>query len=315
MLVERGTIMQRISWTGILAGLVVGVVTQLALTALGVALGAATIDTARGLAIGTIAWLAVSLAISAFLAGLTAARAAGYLTPAQGRFNGLITGMLLTLGLTLFSYNALLGGVRNMLGFAQTTGNAAVAAGSSANNAGLGGAFAQSGPGQQLIAGLTDEQELAQTIAENEPDLSQEQALAAARVTRSVVSNAVNSIDFSNLSNLNDVVPRRLDAVQEALSGPDFVARLQRQGLSQAEAQETARVISERAQTLRQQADQTLAATERIARRTASTAAWSWLLAAGLILLFTTLGGGRGHDVPQAGATVHPNREEGRGRA
>lgn len=310
MLVERGTVLQRISWIGIIAGLVVGVVTQLALTALGVALGAATIDTARGLAIGTIAWLAVSLAISAFLAGLTAARAAGYLTPAQGRFNGLLTGMLLTLGLTLFSYNALLGGVRTALGLAQGAANAASSAASAASDSGV----AQSGPVQGLLSGLTDEQELNATIAEQAPELNTQQVAAATSVVRGIVNRAVNQINFSNISNLNEAIPQRFDAIQQALTGPQFVTRLQRQGLSQTQAQETARVIGARAQEVRQQATQALQQAEQTARRAASTAAWSWLLAAGLILLLSTLGGGRGHDVPQQGATMAPNDEELRSR-
>ncbi|AFZ67259.1 TIGR04086 family membrane protein [Deinococcus peraridilitoris] len=306
MLVERGTVLQRLSWTGILAGLVVGIVTQLALTALGVALGAATIDTARGLAIGTIAWLAVSLAISAFLAGLTAARAAGYLTPAQGRFNGLLTGMLLALGLTLFSYNALMGGIRSAIGLAQGATAAASSAAGAANQAGA----AQSGPVQQLLSGLTDEQELNALIAEQSPELSNEQVAAASGVVRGVVNRAVSQVDLSNLSNLNETVPQRFDAIQQALTGEQLVTRLQRQGLSEPEARETATVISSRVQETRQQAEQSLQQAEQVARRTASTGAWSWLLATGLILLFSTLGGGRGHDVPQAGATLTPNRDD-----
>lgn len=311
MLVDHGNFMQRISWVGVLAGLVAGVVTQLALSALGVAVGAATVDTARGLALGTVLWLAISLAISAFVAGLTAARAAGYLTPAQGRFNGLLTGMLLVLAGTLFSYNALLGGVRTALGLAQGVTTAASSAANQADQQNAGGALAQNGAVQSVLNGL-NENEISQIIAEQSPELDQEQTLAATRVVSGIVQRASNDVgnNLSNISRLDELIPARLDAIQRALTGEQFVTRLQRAGLSQPEAQETATAVSQRATELRQQAEQTVAATERIARRTASTAAWSWLLSAGLILLFSTLGGGRGHDVPQSGATMLPRDEE-----
>ncbi|WP_052351846.1 YrzE family protein [Deinococcus pimensis] len=313
MLVDHGTVLPRISWTGILAGLVVGVVTQLALTALGVAAGAASIDSARGLAIGTVTWLAVSLAISAFLAGLVAARAAGYLTPAQGRFNGLLTGMLLALGLTLFSYNALLGGARTALGLAGSAANA-VGMGSAASSQTAQDA-AQSGPVQQLLSGL-DEEELGQIIAENSPTLDQEQTTAAARVVSGIVRRASNDIgsNLTNVSNLDDLVTNRVTSVRSALSGEQFVTRLQRQGLSQAEAQETQRAVTQQVDELQRQATQTAAATERIARRAAGTAGWTFLLALGLLLGFSALGGGRGSDVPKGGALVKGRDEELRGR-
>lgn len=305
MLVERGSIKERINWKGILAGLVAGIGTQLALTALGVAIGAATIDSARGLAIGTILWLAVSLAISAFLAGLTAARAAGYLTPAQGGFNGLITGLLLTLLMTVFGFNALLGGVRTALGLAQGAANAAASAANTATQNGAG----QSDPVQSLLNGL-NEQELNQIIAEASPELDTEQVGAATNVVQGIVNRAVNDADLSNISRLDEFVPRRLDAITNALSGEQLVTRLERQGLSNAEAQETANSIRARAQELRTQAENTVQTVERVARSATSSAAWAFLLGSGLILLMSVLGGRRGHDVPPSGATVLPREGE-----
>ncbi|MBB5375596.1 hypothetical protein HNQ07_001053, partial [Deinococcus metalli] len=67
-LVENGTIVTRINWTGVIAGLAVGVVTQLSLSALGVIFGAGA-NSFGNLAIGTVVWLALSIAISSVLAG------------------------------------------------------------------------------------------------------------------------------------------------------------------------------------------------------------------------------------------------------
>ncbi|MFC3919033.1 hypothetical protein ACFOUS_20180 [Deinococcus metalli] len=298
-LVENGTIVTRINWTGVIAGLAVGVVTQLSLSALGVIFGAGA-NSFGNLAIGTVVWLALSIAISSVLAGLTAARAAGYLTPAQGRFNGLITGCLLAVLTTLVLSNALTAGYRtastvigNVVG---TAASGAAAAGSAAANTGA----LQSDPVQNIVNGL-DDQEIGQLIADGAPELSDQQATAATRVVSGIIRRASNDIgkNLGDLTNLGQVVTKRVDAITGALSGPEFVSRLQRQGLSQAQAQQTAQAISARATELKQQALDTAAATERIARQTATTAGWSFLLALGLILGFATLGGGMGADRPK----------------
>ncbi|MVN85225.1 hypothetical protein GO986_00375 [Deinococcus sp. HMF7620] len=298
-LVDHGTILTRINWTGVIAGLAVGVVTQLSLSALGVAFGAAYADTAGGLAIGTIAWLAVSLLISSWLAGLTAARAAGYLTPAQGRFNGLITGALLAILTTMFLSNALTAGFRAASNIVGSAATAVGAAGTAAANSNVG----QTDAVQNVLNGL-DEQEIGQIIGDSAPELSQEQATAATRVVSGIVQRASRDLgtNLNDISNLGDFVKNRLDNISSALQGQDFVNRLQRQGLSQPEAQATATAINKRATEVRQQAEQAAAATERIARKTANTAAWGFLLALGVILGFATLGGGMGSDLPKGGA-------------
>ncbi|GGK43963.1 hypothetical protein GCM10008955_42150 [Deinococcus malanensis] len=299
-LVDHGNFLTRINWTGVLAGVVVGVVTQLALSALGVTFGAGA-DTARGLAIGTVIWLGLSLLISAFLAGLTAARASGYLTPAQGRFNGLITGSLLALLTTLVLSNALTAGFRTASNILGSAANVAGQAGGAAANSTAG----QSDPVQNVLNGL-DEQEIGQIIGESAPELSEEQATAATRVVSGIVRRASRDLgrNLNNVSSLDEFVTNRLDSITTALSGEQFVTRLQRQGLSAAEAQTTAQAISKRATEVRQQAEEAAAATERIARTTASTAAWGFLLALGLILGAATLGGGKGADLPSGGSVV-----------
>lgn len=303
-LVERGTVLSRISWTGVFAGLAVGLVTQIALSALGLAFGAGA-DSVRGLAIGTVLWLAVSLAISSFLAGLTAARAAGYLTPAQGRFNGLVTGSLLALLTTLLLGNALTSGYRAASNAVGSLVNAGAAATSAAAESGAATGAVQSDPVQAILGGL-DEQEIGQIIAEGAPELNAEQGAAAARVVSGIIRRASNDLgdNLNDLTNLGQIATRRVEAISGALSGPEFVTRLQRQGLTQAQAQETAQAINTRVTELRQQAEQTAATAERLARQAATTAAWGSLLALGLILGLATLGGGRGADLPKRGAEV-----------
>ncbi|WP_412030300.1 hypothetical protein [Deinococcus yunweiensis] len=306
-LVERGTILTRINWTGVIAGLAVGIVTQLALSALGVVFGAGA-NSFGNLAIGTVLWLAVSIAVSSWLAGLTAARAAGYLTPAQGRFNGLVTGSLLAVLTTLVLSNALTAGFRTASSVLGGVATGAAAAGSAAANTGA----VQSDPVQNILSGL-DTQEIGQLIADGAPELSTQQATAATNVVSGIIRRASNDIgsNLGDLTNLGQLVTKRVDAITAALSGGDLVTRLQRQGLTQAQAQQTAQAISTRAADLKQQALDTAAATERIARQAASTAAWGFLLALGLILGMATFGGGMGADLPKRGAEVENLTEVG----
>ncbi|THF84338.1 hypothetical protein E7T09_20205 [Deinococcus sp. KSM4-11] len=305
-LVDNGTILTRINWTGVVAGLAVGVVTQLALSALGVVFGAGA-NSFGSLAIATVIWLAISVAVSSWLAGLTAARAAGYLTPAQGRFNGLVTGSLLALLTTLVLSNALTAGFRtasNVVGgVVGTAASGAAVAGTAAANSGA----LQSDPVQNILGGL-DDQEIGQLISDGAPELTDQQATAATKVVSGIIRRASTDIgnNLGDLTNLGQLVTKRVDAITSALSGKDLVSRLQRQGLSQAQAQQTAQAISKRAADLKQQALDTAAATERIARQAASTAAWGFLLALGLILGFATFGGGMGADRPAA--SVNPTR-------
>ena len=303
-LVEHGTILTRINWTGVIAGLAVGIVTQLALSALGVVFGSGA-NSFGSLAIGTVIWLAVSVGVSSWLAGLTAARAAGYLTPAQGRFNGLVTGSLLAVLTTLVLSNALTAGFRTASSVVGGVVGTAASGATAASTAAAGSGALQSDPVQSILSGL-DEQEIGQLIADGAPELSDQQATAATRVVSGIIRRASTDIGSSlgDLTTLGQVVTKRVDAITAALSGPDLVSRLQRQGLTQAQAQETAQAISARADQLKQQALETAAATERVARQAASLAAWGFLLALGLILGLATLGGGMGADLPKRGAEV-----------
>ena len=98
-------------------------------------------------------------------------------------------------------------------------------------------------------------------------------------------------LNLGNVTNLSDFVTNRVNNIQKALSGQEFVTRLQRQGLSQGQAQATQTAIVAEAKRVQQQATETAAAAARIARKAATTAAWGSLLAAGLVIAFATLGG------------------------
>ncbi|MDX2008013.1 MAG: hypothetical protein SFU83_22450 [Meiothermus sp.] len=298
----------RIHWPGIVAGVLAGIVTYLVLSVLGLAVGLLTvqsrgIDTdAGGLGVGTLVYMVLAMALSAFLAGLTAARAAAFLTPAQGRFNGFLTGVVLLLALTWLASNLLFSGLNSALGLASGALNA-VAGAADRNTLGAGDAY------QAIVNGL-DEEEVADLIAQGSPNLSQEQVRAAAATVSSVVRTAGQNIGGSldNVSNLGQVVGAQVDAVEQALTGPEFQARLQRRGLTQAEAAEVSTVVRQRFSDIRTQATETADALTRTAAQIASAAAWIWLLVAALVLGLATFGGGRGGEVEPVAARAMPER-------
>lgn len=318
MLVRDGTMLQRVSWTGILAGLLAGVVTQSSLVLLGLAIGllSATdgLGSLGGIATRAAIWIGVSLLVSAFVAGLTAARAAGYLTPAQGRFNGLLTGMLLLIVTAVFTFNTLLAGVNRVIGIAGSAVNTVAGAASSA--AGL-GAAGLSGATDAITSGLS-EQELNRIIADAAPDLGQAQVSAASAEVRSIIETAAGDIGDTaqtSPSDLPALVTRRINAIEAALQGDQFASRLEARGLTAAQAQEVTTVVNQRAGELRLQAETTVAQAGETANEvtqaaaaTGGRAAWGALLVAGLVLGLASFAGGMGSDLPAGG--VRAGRDE-----
>ncbi|MGL4608746.1 MAG: hypothetical protein ACRCYY_03535 [Trueperaceae bacterium] len=306
----------RLSWTGILAGVIVGLVTYAALLILGVAVGFIGLEdaTLSSIATGSVIWLSISLVFSSFLAGLTAARATGNLTPARGRFNGLVVGMILMLLMSVFTLNLVSRGISSLVGLAgsvaNTTANAVgSAAGAAADTSGgLNNALESLGiqnEYQALLDGFSEE-ELTSIIADASPELNETQVGAVVGVITDKLQNAGRNIgaNLTDVTNLGEVVTRQADAVETALTGEQFIQNLTAQGLSQAQAQQVANVIGQRVAETRQQIQQTATALEertaelaQNAAQTAARAAWVWLLMAGITLLFATLGGGFGKDV------------------
>ena len=122
---------RRISWGAIIAGLIVALVTQIVLTMLGVAIGAATIDPLQeqrpleGLGTGAAIWWVVSSLISLFLGGCVAGRLAGVPRKGDGALHGIImwgTATLITLLLAGTALSGLFGGAFSALRQASSQG-------------------------------------------------------------------------------------------------------------------------------------------------------------------------------------------------
>jgi hypothetical protein len=115
---DRNTVLiNRVSWGAVLAGVVLGLVTQLILNLLGLGVGAATLDpgtgdnpSVAGLSIGAGIWWTVSGIVASFAGGLAAGRLAGKPKPSTGAWHGVIAWAFTTL-IIFYLLTSTLGGV------------------------------------------------------------------------------------------------------------------------------------------------------------------------------------------------------------
>ncbi|GAA5533997.1 hypothetical protein [Deinococcus aluminii] len=284
----------RLHWGGILAGLVMGLVSTLTIVALGTVITALTGLTLTGTGIAAGLWTALAALIGAYVAGLTAVRASApttrntdgiaAMTHDDATVTGLVTGGLLVLLSTLFAFNT----ASRLIGTATTiVGNVAGAATSAAGTAGS--AVAQNGGLPALLSGV-NEQDVVNFVADASPNLNPQQVQATANVVTGIFRRAQYDLGNVNPANLGDFASARVNAIKQALTGDQFVTRLTRQGLSQAQAQEVRTSITGQIDRLEQQATQLAQTAEATARTTARNTGLIWLLGAGLTLLLTVMG-------------------------
>lgn len=294
MTLNTDALSRRLSWRGILAGLVMGLVSTLTVIALGLVITALTGITLTGTGIQAAIWTAIAALVGAYAAGRTAVRASApstrnddgiaAMTHSDASLTGLVTGGLLVLLSTLFLFNT----ARSLLGLA--TNAVSSVAGAAANAAGAAGeGAAQSGGLQDFVGGI-DEQDVANLIADNSPSLNQEQTTAAANVVTGIFRRARYDLGNQDLGNITDFAGARVNAIKNALTGEQFVTRLERQGLSGAQAEEVRTVVTNEVNRLERQAQQVAETAEATARTTARNTGLGWLLAAGLTLLASTMG-------------------------
>jgi hypothetical protein len=115
----RTILLNRVSWSAVLAGVVVSLVTQLILNLFGIGLGASTLDPAAGVAenpsaaafsIGAGLWWAISGIIAAAAGGFTAGRLAGRPKESTAGWHG-VTAWAFTTLLVFYLLTSTLGGI------------------------------------------------------------------------------------------------------------------------------------------------------------------------------------------------------------
>ena len=206
------------------------------------------------------------------------------MTHDDATLTGLVTAGMIILLSTLFAFNS----ASRLLGNATTAASNVLGAGATATAA-AGTATAQNGGVQDFVSGI-NEQDIVDLIAGNSDELNEQQVQATSNVVTGIFRRAQYDLGQQDLSNITDFAGARVTAIKNALTGEQFVTRLQRQGLSEAQAQEVRTVVTGEVDRLEKQAQQVADATERTARTAASTAGWAWLLAAGLTLGASVMG-------------------------
>lgn len=294
MTLNADTLSRRLSWRGVIAGLVMGLVSTLTVVALGLVITALTGLTLSGVGIAAAIWSGIAALVGAYVAGLTAVRASApatrsgdgiaAMTHDDATLTGLVTAGLIILLTTLLAFNS----ASRLLGTATNAVGNVLGAGASATAA-AGSDPATAGGVQNFIGGI-NEDDVVQLIAGNSAELNEEQVQATAGVVSGIFRRAQYDLGQQDLGNITDFATARVTAVRNALTGEQFVTRLQRQGLSAAQAQEVRTVVTTEVDRLEKQARDVAAATERTARAAASTAGWSWLLVSGLTLLASVFG-------------------------
>ncbi|MBV7435616.1 hypothetical protein KRX19_11350 [Cardiobacteriaceae bacterium TAE3-ERU3] len=303
------------SWGAVFAGVVVGAVASMAILAIG-----AFITFLFGLSFSLtgfmgLFWFALSAIVGAFVAGNVAVNAQAparddnfayqVVSKAHATLTGGVTAALLVLFTTFFtvsSIGAIVGTTANAVGGA--IGNAVGGAAQTAAIAGSNSDFSMDDlPNVKNALGNVSEEDIAKFVANNNDELNEEQIQAIAGVVKSTIEQSKEQVskDFKNkeitLDNAQEYVKTRYEAVKNQLTDDELITRLQREGLTRAEAVDVQQYLVKQANEIEKEAEQAVAKAkqaveeaEAAARSAARWAALSWLISAFLTFMATLAG-------------------------
>jgi len=269
-LASRTSVVRRISWAAIFAGLIITLVTELVLSVLGIAIGATAINpltadqgSAQGIGIGAGIWFLVTSLIALFLGSWVAGRVSGFARGSEGSLHGLVTwgaATLLTVYLLSTAVGSMLSGTAGLLKNAMPAASQAMTS-SGGTQGGVGSAL------QSVAGGGSDStrQEI-QNMAKDNPQL----AVPAARL----------------LSESPNVKPEDRQAVVNSL--------VSNNGMSEDQASQTVDRWIQSAQQMKAQGEQKARKAGDVAAKGVSAAGW-WTFAM-LVLtgLVAAWGGSKG---------------------
>jgi hypothetical protein len=234
-LASRTSVVRRISWAAIFAGLIITLVTELVLSVLGIAIGATAINpltadqgSAQGIGIGAGIWFLVTSLIALFLGGWVAGRVSGFTRGGEGPLHGLITwgaATLLTVYLLSTAVGSMLSGTAGLLKNTMPAAGQAMSSGAGAQG-GVGSAL------QSVTGGGSDStRQQIQSLAQQNPQL----AASAARLMaespnvrpedrQAVVDSLVSKNNMSE-DQANQTVDRWIQGSQQTKAQAEQKAR------------------------------------------------------------------------------------------
>jgi hypothetical protein len=278
----------RIKWGAILAGLVVGLATQMMLSLLGLAIGAWSIDlreseAMNGIPLGSGIWAGISMFISAFIGGYVAARLAG----AYGRMDGFYHGAtvwgvtwLVFAWLTTTALSFMVGGIFSTLGTAiQSVGQ------------GVGTAASKLAGSTNINLSVDDIRQQVESVlratGKEELQPGQVKKDAGAVADKAQSGQPLNQVTDSALAELQ----QKLTALDRDAAINVMVTKL---GMTRPQAEQVAQstigVIGPIKQTVHNVKEQSVGAANNAITQIGSAAWWLFLLA--LLTLGASLGGG-----------------------
>jgi len=316
---------RRPSWRGVIAGLVMGMIVVMAMIALALVLSSFLPFDLKGTSIAGGIYAAITALVSAFVAGYFAIKFSAPealfgdgtdIDPKDATLTGMLTAaliVLLTTFFTLSSATGILASAGNVVGgtvstVAKTAGGAAAAGTAAAGQASQNEGVQQKAQEiYQRVSGDISEQDIQAMVAKNTQNLDQQQVAATSRVVEDLVNSTrtdVAEMDFTDLDtwrNIDDYAKQRMASIEQTLEGPEFIARLQQEGLTEAEATQVRTEVQQSfneykmktEQTIaeaRQAAEQRLQQAEDVARKAALYSGLFWLISTLLTFIAATMG-------------------------
>lgn len=265
------TYSRRPSWRGVIAGLLMGLIVVMTMTALALVLGSFLSLDLRGAGITAGVYAAITALLSAFVAGYFAVKCSApetlagdgtAINPKDAALTGMLTAATIVFATTFFAMSgatSILGvagaGISQAAGgVAQVASGTAGALGSAATGAaGLGisagGALAQNDTARaaiddayKTVTANIDRTTIESMIAQHTQGLDQAQISATSYVIEDMLINTkdkMQALDYSDLDtwrNLDAHAKARLDEIETVLAGDEFIQRLEAQGLTNAQA-------------------------------------------------------------------------------
>lgn len=262
---------RRPSWRGILAGLLMGIIVAMAMTALALILGSFLSLDLQGAGITAGIYATLTALLSAFVAGHFAVKASAPevlfgdgtdINPKDATLTGILTAatiIVVTSYLTMSGATNLIRGAGNVAGSVASgtatavTGTAGAITGVAASGgAGLAGLASQTQLGEEAkrtydqVTGNIERKDIEQVVAKNLEGIDQAQVSATSAVIEEMfkevsqdIRQDIKGLDLTNLDtwkNLDVLAKDHMARIEQMITGNEFVQRLQAQGLTEEQA-------------------------------------------------------------------------------
>lgn len=264
---------RRLSWQGVIAGLLMGLVVSMAMFLLALLLSSFLSLDLQGAGITAGVYSVITALLSAFTAGYFAIKASAPellfgdgtdIAPQDATLTGVITAAAIIVITTFTAVNGATSAIRTAGGVVgstvsavgSATGSVAGAVGSIASGAGMAGVTAMVGAdglsnqqitgklqqAYQKATGNISRDDIERFIAKNSANLDKAQISAVADVLEDLLAETkqeANQLDFTDLDtlkNLDSHAKARLEEIEKILTGDELITRLQNKGLTQEQA-------------------------------------------------------------------------------